>query len=222
MNLGDIFSYPARFALKIFWFGVLALFLIMCIRVGYCVSVANTSLEVMMPQISRYVAEWNGIPIEGDDYIHESLGQLLMDTGDIKEYNTDGSVDIRPNSAFTYKLGGASCSAKNTSNRPANDDLKFDLEHSNGKDNNASIRVYIDKDGLRDYTPFMTEASDLKSDHYRVAQRGEVITIELTVWATPFGADSNFNIFGFNFNGFEYPITHKMSIPAVKYYRGLE
>lgn len=206
MDLGKVFSYPARFALKIFWYGLLAIIVITFIRIGYCVSVANTSLNMILPQIARYVAEYNGLPIDGsarDDTV--ALCRVLSDANLVSEYDSAGNPTTRQNAAFEYRIDGSRATQYNL------EEIIYALESNTGKDGNNSLRAYIagdPTDGV--YYSNITH-------HHRLAQRGNIITVELTVWANIF---SPFSINGRTvFPGISYPITRTMNVPAVKYYR---
>lgn len=209
MDLGKVFSYPARFALKIFWYGLLAIIVITFIRIGYCVSVANTSLNMILPQIARYVAEYNGLPIDGsarDDTV--ALCRVLSDANLVSDYDSAGNPTTRQNAAFEYKIDGNRATQYNL------EDIVWALEHNTGKDGNNSLRAYLATD--HDHGCYFSTPSH--SD--RLAQRANIITVELTVWATIF---SPFSINGNTvFPGYSYPITRTMNVPAVRYYREFE
>ena len=213
MNLGDVFSYPARFALRIFWFGFIALIAITFIRIGYCVAVANTSLSVTLPQIARYVAEYNGLPINPDAEASTiEVCRVMSEENLVREYDNTGTEIVRVNKAFEYRIDG-NWASDGTIGYTNLEDIKWALESNAGKESNNSLKVYLANDHSHSLW------SDQPGAQHQLAQKGQVITVELTVWATLF---SPVKLFGHEILPAQFiPITRTMNVPAVKYYRGL-
>lgn len=198
MSLGDIFSFPARFALKIFWYGFLALLAILAIRICYCVMVANANLDNIMPQIARYIAEENGITTEaGSTESYKGIYELLRN----ESLQSDGTVK----SEYHYKYGTGADAFKTSYKNNVGKTL-FSLQVKVLKNDSHGERV----------SPY----SEVHNDTHQLAQRGDIIQIDLTVYATVI---NGWSIGGNAILGsWEYPITRTMNIPAVKYYRGFD
>lgn len=185
---------------KIFLFGFLGIVLILFCRIGYSYSVANSSAEHMITQIARIVAEENCLNTE-TDALHPS-GTTDYD----RVKNMLDSISNEHSATLKYYTQSAT-------------DFKNNLSTTGGK----ITAIKVQKTGE---SSNLYKQKDSGSVTYSWAQRGELITITLTVYwrisdesvhnGIRFSSSSPADIW----SSIEQPITKTITVPGIKYYRG--
>ncbi len=189
----------------IFW---LLITLIILGRSIYCYSAASASAENLLPQIARLVAEENGCPMDN----------VMVNTGD-STYTAiyDLVASMNSSAAYHYVLPN-NRAFKNSPNGIC----IASCGHSATCDDDLECSFYVRKvdPATGEPTgPNLTSQTDLGTAR-SIVQRGELIEIGVTVYAT-IVSDLKFGPNDTDGLNVHWKITKKMQVPAIKYYRGL-
>lgn len=206
--LSWFFKSSTLFALKILIYGFIAIVAILFVRIGYCYLAADSSATNIIPQVARYVSEDNGlvtdVAIDGSYTSFDKVVEIFNNANTVTDARTGVT---RNNAAFHYyvptKTQFTSNSIYVSGKKPA-----VQVYRVSGGTVNTSYNVCLQN----------VPTSVTSSTGKYVAQRGDVLEVRVTVYAT---VTSGIKFKGRSFGNISIPITKTMRIPSVKYYRGL-